>query len=142
MKANKEQLLIYNYKPYTKEEIETEVLIEMKEQDYIDPDSYEFSYFQEDEIQNFMNVMSDRLGLPIDFLMNKTLEWEYVLECLWHLKCKTWVYIIVKLYDDRAFEMKWYKEVANKLLDAQNEYIQLIDKVNSLCENYGNGLAD
>lgn len=74
MKANKEQLLIYNYKPYTKEEIETEVLIEMKEQDYIDPDSYEFSYFQEDEIQNFMNVMSDRLGLPIDFLMNKTLE--------------------------------------------------------------------
>jgi hypothetical protein len=74
MKANKEQLLIYNYKPYTKEEIETEVLIEMKEQDYIDPDNYEFSYFQEDEIQNFMNVMSDRLGLPIDFLMNKTLE--------------------------------------------------------------------
>lgn len=59
MKATKEQLISYEYMPLTDEEILSEVEHELEEQDYL-PD-HKFGYDNLREVENIMNVISDRL---------------------------------------------------------------------------------
>lgn len=144
MKATKEQLISYEYMPLTDEEILSEVEHELEEQDYL-PD-YTFGYDNMWETENFMNVMSDRLWMHINFLLvwDPTSYEDAYMQREFYLMCQKdpSVTFQVIIDQDRNFEMTWSRQIAEKLSEVQKSYLRFIDKLQILIDNYNNWLAN
>lgn len=147
MKASKEQLISYEYMPLTYEEILSEVEHELEEQDYL-PD-YTFGYDNLAETENFMNIMSDRLWMYVDFILVwNPADWDEVyMQREFYLKCRKnpqhineTIHII--LDQDWKFEVTWARQIADKLSEVQKSYLEMIDKLYNLIENYNDWLAN
>ena len=145
MKATKEQLISYEYMPLTDEEILSEIEHELEEQDYL-PD-HEFGYDNLGEVENIMNVISDRLWMHIDFLLvwdPSDYHWETYLQWEFYLMCRKEPRetLPIIIWQDWSFEMTWARQIADKFSDIQKCYLDMIDKINILCENYIDWLAN
>lgn len=145
MKASKEQLISYEYMPLTDEEIFSEVEHELEEQDYL-PD-YTFGYDNMWELENFMNVMSDRLWMHVDFLIvwdPMDISWPIYLQWEFYLLCRKEPRetLPILFWQDRAFEMTWARQIADKLSEVQKSYLEMIDKLQILIDNYNDWLAN
>lgn len=142
MKATKEQLVSYEYMPLTYEEIHAQVEAELNEEGYALPDEYTFWYDNLWETENIMNIISDRLWMHMDFILvwNPTEDWRWEVYMQWefYLLCRKEPRetLPIMFWHDWNFEMTWSRQIADKFSEIQKSYLEMIDKLSILCENY------